>query len=470
MGVNGLRSKLRLRVEDLEPRALLASSGSLSGLLAQGSEDTLHAIGDVFVINMENHNFTQPANDPDAPQQIVGNPAAPYLNSLITPGNPNAAQVSYASDYHNVLATPSGNNPSIHPSEPNLIWQESGVSGGITNDNDPYPDNIVNAPNLSGMLQQAGIPWKSYQEDIDLNTTDQSTFNVTPNPKAPVLPTSLWTVPLSGFSGSSPSYTNPYNGSHDYGYAPKHDGQLFFTDTNGGMNFSPSNPEVSHYAPLQQLATDLANNKVGRYNVITPDLYNDMHDPLPAGFTYHGVTYTGDQAEVAQGDNFLSIVIPKIMASSAYQHNGVIVIWFDETEGDDPVADSYATTIPEIVISTLAKGNAYDSTVDYTHSSDLKTWQEVFGVSAPGGGFLGDANATGTNDLSDMFLPIAFTQPGTTGLAQQIGQALQQVERDLLALEQASPADLQVLQGVLRGLLALESEFADWARDSGSSR
>ena len=91
-----------------------------------GSEATLNAIGDVFVINMENHNFTQPADDEDdTPQQIVGNPAAPYLNSLITPGNPNAAQVSYASSYYNALATPSGNNPSIHPSEPNPI--SSGV-------------------------------------------------------------------------------------------------------------------------------------------------------------------------------------------------------------------------------------------------------------------------------------------------------------------------------------------------------
>ena len=31
--------------------------------------------------------------------------------------------------------------------------------------------------------------------------------------------------------------------------------------------------------------------------------------------------------------------------------------------------------------------------------------QELFGVSAPGGGFLGDANTPGTNDLSDFFLP-----------------------------------------------------------------
>ena len=47
------------------------------------------------------------------------------------------------------------------------------------------------------------------------------------------------------------------------------------------------------------------------------------------------------------------------------------------------------------MISPLAKGNAYNSTLNYTHSSDLKTLQELFGVPAPGGGFLGDANTAG---------------------------------------------------------------------------
>jgi hypothetical protein len=99
------------------------------------------------------------------------------------------------------------------------------------------------------------------------------------------------------------------------------------------------------------------------------------------------------------GDNFLSMIVPEIMASQAYKNNGAIVIWFDETEG----GNTTQYTVPEIVISPLAKGNAYNSTLAYTHSSDLKSMQELFGVSAPGGGFLGDANTAGTNDLWDLF-------------------------------------------------------------------
>ena len=88
------------------------------------------------------------------------------------------------------------------------------------------------------------------------------------------------------------------------------------------------------------------------------------------------------------------------MASQAYKNNGAIVIWYDETEGGDT---QRLTHLAEIVISPLAKGNAYDSTLTYTHSSDLKSLQELFGVYAPGGGFLGDANTPGVNDLSDLF-------------------------------------------------------------------
>ena len=100
-------------------------------------------IGNVFYIAMENHNWTQPSTYADT-QQIFGNSAAPFINSLVTVGNANAVMVSYASNYQNV-------SPTLHPSEPNYVWQEAGVAGPL-NDADPYPNNIVNAPNLTGQM------------------------------------------------------------------------------------------------------------------------------------------------------------------------------------------------------------------------------------------------------------------------------------------------------------------------------
>jgi hypothetical protein len=344
-------------------------------------------LNDVFYIEMENHNFTQPGSQ-TSPNQIKGNAAAPFQNSLITPGNSNAAQTSWASQYFNVLA---GTGNHIHPSEPNYIWQEAGTNFGVLNDNTPYGTDGTNQNtnlHLSGLLQAAGISWKSYQEDRDTDAAGN------------VLPKSQWTVPLNNMSGSYTTVHNAYNGSLQYNFAPKHDGQLFFTDTNGGNDTTPSNPEARYYAPLQQLSVDLNSNTVARYNLITPDQYNDSHSVLTGGFTYHGVNYTGDAAAIAQGDNFLSILVPEIMASQAYKNNGAIVIWWDETEdGDD-----FDHTLEEIVISPLAKGNAYESALTYTHSSDLKSMEELFGVYAPDGSFLGDASTPGTNDLSDLFV------------------------------------------------------------------
>lgn len=93
------------------------------------------------------------------------------------------------------------------------------------------------------------------------------------------------------------------------------------------------------------------------------------------------------------------------MSSNAYQNHGAIILWWDESEaafsGDN--ADDFNHTIGEIIISPRAHANVdglpYASTINYTHSSDLRTLQEIFHV----GPLLGDAvNAA---DLSDLFKP-----------------------------------------------------------------
>ncbi len=386
----------------------------------------LDRVRTVFYIYLENHNWTQPNGNVDTSpasgiEQLKGNPAAPFLNSLVDPNSPLCADVSYTNSYYNVLATPSGSNPSIHPSEPNYIWQEGGSNFGVTGDPDPYKDttdvlgNVFSQPNISGLLQHAGISWKSYQEGIDLvptaGTVNHPAANSLTNAIAPL---NQRTVPLSSFSGTATTYINPYNGSHQYNFAVKHDGQLFFTATNGGTtttgDYSTSNPETPHYLPLESLKRDLDHNTVARFNVITPDQYNDMHTSLTGGFTYNGIHYTGDAANISQGDNFLRNVVPLIMASEAYKNNGVIVIWNDETEEQnnaDLTSNDFSHSITEIVISPLAKGHAYhNDAITYTHSSDVETLQEIFHVGPKQGyPFLGQTtiDAAGNHDLSDLF-------------------------------------------------------------------
>ncbi len=390
-------------------RALCASA--LFGIGMLGSARAAD-VKTVFVIAMENHNWTQPANQfTGGIQQIYQNPNAPFIDSLV---NGTAyevidgslvnisTQVAYAAAYHNVLATPGGNNPHIHPSEPNYLWADAGTNFGVLNDNDPYTGGTnQNTPlHLSGFLTTAGKTWRSYQEDIDL--TRDSSGQLTNVP----LPEDLWTVPLTSFSGKfAAGYLNAYNFSNQYNYAAKHNPMVFFTDTNGGNNATPTNPLSTHYAPLQQLTIDLANDTVADYNWITPDQYNDMHTSLSGG--YQGLT--GDAANIGQGDDFLRQLVPRIMESKAYKNHGVIILWWDESESDGVAgdnADDFDHTLGEIIISPRAHENVngvpYASPVNYTHSSDLRTMQEIFGV----GPFLGDA--ANANDLSDLFGPGAI--------------------------------------------------------------
>jgi hypothetical protein len=358
-----------------------------------GSPVHAASVKKVFVIAMENHNWTQPSTQ-TSPQQIFHNPAAPFLNSLVNGTSGISSQVAYANAYINA-------GVGVYPSEPNYIWAEA-TNFGVSNDDTPYhadytPDTVqFTTQHLSTFLTIAGRAWKSYQEDTDVDATN------TP------LPMSSWTVPLFNQSGvfTSPG-VNAYNYSNQFNYAAKHNPMVFFADTNGGCNTTPSNPLRLNYAPLQQLALDLANNTVADYSWITPNQYNDQHTTLANGYgQYPNSDGTADSARIAQGDNFLARVVPLIMASDAYRDHGVIVLWWDESEGgDDP-----SRTLPFIVISKDVRNNVngipYSNTIQYSHSAFLRTMQEIFNVDPPRYPWLGSAAVA--IDLSDLLKPGAI--------------------------------------------------------------
>jgi phosphatidylinositol-3-phosphatase len=68
----------------------------------------------------------------------------------------------------------------------------------------------------------------------------------------------------------------------------------------------------------------------------------------------------------------------------------LFILWDEGKHSDGPIG--------MIALSPKAKGGGYQNTIHYTHSSALRTIQEMLGVSP----LLGDAaNAT---DLSDLFV------------------------------------------------------------------
>jgi hypothetical protein len=95
---------------------------------------------------------------------------------------------------------------------------------------------------------------------------------------------------------------------------------------------------------------------------------------------------------VANGDAWLSTNLPPILASDAYKDGGVVFVLWDE--GTLSLSDG---PIGCIAISPLAKVG-YGNSIAYTHSSTLKTIEEIFSVP-----LLGDAATATTNDLSDLF-------------------------------------------------------------------
>jgi phosphatidylinositol-3-phosphatase len=92
------------------------------------------------------------------------------------------------------------------------------------------------------------------------------------------------------------------------------------------------------------------------------------------------------------------------MASDAYTDHGIIVLWWDETEG----GDTAAFKLPFIVISRDAHekvgGLPFASGVEYSHSSFLRTMQQIFDVD-PDDGFPWLGGAAAANDLSALFKP-----------------------------------------------------------------
>jgi hypothetical protein len=232
--------------------------------------------------------------------------------------------------------------PGNHPSEPNYLWLICGTNFGIHDDNPPAINHQSSTRNLFNQMDAAGISWKCYAEDITGTTC-------------------------------------PDADSGEYGV--RHNPFVFFDSVRNNLNYC-----TNHNRPYPELARDLTNNTAPRFSFIVPNVTNDMHDLTP-----------GSPSTRAQGDTWLAAEVPKILNSQAYLNGGALFITFDEgsADGDGPIG--------MMVISARAKGAGYSNNVPYSHSSTLRTWQDIFHL----GPYLADA-AYATS-LVDLFKTIRLT-------------------------------------------------------------
>jgi uncharacterized protein YjdB len=201
--------------------------------------------------------------------------------------------------------------------------------------NDDGSSTIENVPNIVRSLLAAGKTWKSYAESI---------------------PNACY---LGGDTGN---------------YARKHNVFALLSDV-----ANDPNGQACNIVPFTQFATDLANGTLPTFSNIVPDLCNDAHD-----------------CSLGTADSWLQTNIAPLIASPVFQQDGLLIIVFDESGGDNTLGGG---RIYWTAISPSKSKRGYQSTTTYQHQSTLRLILKGLGINS----FPGDA-ATAP-DMSEFFNP-----------------------------------------------------------------
>jgi hypothetical protein len=337
----------------------------------------------VFVLMLENEN---------AATTFAGQPPAPYLAQTLP------AQGALVANYYgighasldNYIALISGQAPNEKtqldcPLFSDFLLQQPGLDahGQLLGLGCVYPNTVKTLPD---QLEAAHFTWKGYMEDMG---------------KDPRRERATCGHPAIG----KPDETLIATAADKY--AAKHDPFVYFhtiIDDQARCD--------THVVNLSVLPKDLQSAATTpNYVFITPNLCNDGHDPLcidggPGGF--------------AAVDAFLRNWVPRILASPAFKQDGLLVITFDESEGNGPEGSTACCgekplasarrpagvlgpgggRIGAVVLSPFIKPGTV-SPVSYNHYSLLRTVEDIFGL-----GHLGYAAEPGLQS----FGPDVFTQ------------------------------------------------------------
>ena len=359
----------------------------------------------VFVIMMENHAYGQ----------IVGNPNAPFANSLkksanaannyfalahpsltnyleAVGGSNFGVQTDNSPDWHNtacVTNLASGTVATDNPSSPNIcpIWG-TGTDAATpvfdyTNETSPPSINQVTnidgvqsipaAPNTAGktigdQLAERGMSWKSYQESLPAGGADgvnnsDGFFSDTLIPVKSVLP------------NESQSLVKLY--------AVKHNPFAYFRSVQEGTDSNNSLSNVVGFEGKGGLYEDLASGHVPSYSFIAPNQCNDQHGRGNAGPQCDfDPSSTGTQvglnpALIYLGDLAIRNIVKAIYASPVWQegHNAIVVLWDENDYSATPNVNQVLLTV-----DTNYGVHGVQSGRRYTHFSLLKSIEGGFGL------------------------------------------------------------------------------------------
>ena len=316
----------------------------------------------VFVLLLENQNAANTFANPSP---------APYLaQSLPAQGAflPNYYGIGHAS-LDNYVALVSGQAPNQGtqldcPLFADFVLQQPGLDayGQALGVGCVYPGIVKTLPD---QLEAAGLTWKGYMEDMGNDPGRER-----------------------------PTCGHPQIGTRDYTliatardkYAAKHNPFVYFhtiIDDQARCD--------AHVVNLTALAKDLHTSATTpNYVFITPNLCNDGHDPD---------CIDGSPGGYVAIEAFLRKWVPLITASPAFKQDGLLIITFDESEGNGPegataccgemplagarrpagVIGPGGGRIGAVLLSRYIKSGTV-STADYNHYSLLRTVEDIFGL------------------------------------------------------------------------------------------
>ncbi len=295
--------------------ALLADPAfSASHLKAGGAASAGPKPGHVFIIVLENEGYdvTFGAKSP-----------ATYLRTLAQQGAllPNYYGIGhYSLDNYIAMVSGQAPNPVTQADCQSFV---NFVPTGTTKDGQAigmgcvYPSSVSTIVN---QLEAKRLTWKGYMEDMG---NDPSRESATCG--HPVI--------------DQPDKTHKAVAGDQY--ASRHDPFVYFHSI---IDLPTCG---AHVVNLSALASDLQNEETTpNYVFITPNLCHDGHD----GGEGDRKCVDGQPGGLVSADKFLQDAVPKILGSPAYQHDGLLIVTFDEadSQGGDASACCHEPRGPNI--------------------------------------------------------------------------------------------------------------------------
>ena len=349
---------------------LLVSAALAAALLPTGgraraqSTFTPPPIGHVFIVMLENEDQSA-SFGPSSPATYLAH-TLPSMGELL----PNYFGIGHQS-LDNYVALVSGQGPNPVTQADCQVYTDVtpgtiGADGQATGMGCVYPSAVSTVAN---QLVAKGLTWRGYMEDMGNSTTESRTC------RHPALN----------------SQDDTQSASAGDQYAARHNPFVYF---HSNIDSPMCNADD---VPYDQLAGDLRSvDTTPNYAFITPNLCDDGHD---------APCKDGRPGGLQGADQFLQTLIPQILASPAYQKDGLLVVTFDESHsGADACCGEQAANTPNaggttqgagggkvgaVLLSRFIAAGTVNPTA-YNHYSLLRSVEDLFGVS-----HLGYAAATG---------------------------------------------------------------------------